>query len=138
MLTNAITRNLTISDCDGNREFNCNGYSYCYVDAYIHSNTDSYADSYSYRYCYRDSNLYTGSELDPTAYTYAEVHPGAKNPANSAAAPVAGDDRLAEPVVRNALVSIRAAWPPYLRLHRSNGGKKLIDLVLIKTAQDFS
>jgi len=57
-------------------EPNANSYGYgdCYsdCDAYCHSDTDSYPDCDSYRYCYRDSNVYTRTELDPTAYTHAE------------------------------------------------------------------
>jgi len=120
LLTNAIThghgrgngnRN---SHCDGNSDFNRNG------------------DSHGYGYCYRDSNVYTHSELDPTAYTHAKGHPGTENSANSVAAPVAGGDRLVERSPRRLLR--KGAWLPRRFTLNALARHRL----LVGTPQDFS
>lgn len=96
MLTDAITRDLTISDghsngyCDGNSDFNRNGdshsHSYCY--GYRDSNCHSHGDSHGNGYAYADAHL------NSTTYPKAKVQPATGNSANSAATPVARNDRL--------------------------------------------
>ena len=68
MLTNANTTDLTNTDFDSNGYCNCDGNGNFNRNSYSHS----YGYCYSYCDSYRDSNFYTRTELDPTAYTHAE------------------------------------------------------------------
>jgi hypothetical protein len=52
--------------------------------AYTYTHANSHSHSHRHAYC----------DADTQANTYAEVRSGTKNSANSAAAPIAADDRL--------------------------------------------
>ena len=132
---------------------NCNGDGKQYANSNVHANC--YCDSYCHTNGHSDShgNGNACTDLYPTTYTYAKVHPATKNSANSPAAPVTRDDELVERVVLrkgawlprsftlNALVNITAPLPPDIRAfgdYLSSSSEKPIHLLLIGAPQDFS
>jgi len=83
-------------------EPNANSYGYgdCYRDSHSHSDSYSHSDCDCHRNSYSHANRHSDShgnadayaDRNPATYTYAKVHPGTKNSANSYPAPVTGDD----------------------------------------------
>jgi hypothetical protein len=79
----------------------CDGYSNSYLYAYAYTNTDSYSHAYAngYSYCYGNSyshgncngNAYANPY--PTTYTYAKRYCQPKATSDTAASPVAGEER---------------------------------------------
>lgn len=99
MLTNAITRDLTISDGHSNGYCDSNGYCNSNGDGNSYTYGNGYTDGDSYCHCYRNSDshanghgnryAYAHADLNSTTYTKAKVHPATETSAYSFASPVA-------------------------------------------------